>query len=64
MLNEVESVIGNIGVDFNLEIFNYIDSFVHVYDQPKQKESKEPTDNTEVPLPSQTATADSDKQLQ
>lgn len=30
----------NIGVDFNLDIFNYIEGFVDIFDEPKKKKAK------------------------
>lgn len=37
----------NIGTDFNLEIFNHIDSFVEIFDEPKKKKMKPRISKTE-----------------
>lgn len=40
LINEVELALENIGVDFNMEIFNHIDGFMELYDEAKKKKTK------------------------
>lgn len=37
---EVEGALESVGVEFNMDIFNYLDGFVEIFDETKRKKSK------------------------
>ena len=40
LIQEVQVALENIGINYNQDIYNHIDSFIDIYDEVKKKKSK------------------------
>jgi hypothetical protein len=48
LMMEVEGALESVGVEFNMDIFNYLDGFVEIFDETKRKKSKGRNNSTKT----------------